>query len=263
MSEQVMVQSLDRTFDILELLAGAQGGVSLTEISQRLELHKSTVYRLLAALRKRGYIEQSEKRGAYRLGLEFLHLCSQYLNSLELKTEAEPHLRRLSQVTGQTVFLAIHQGGEVVYIDKVEQFNSLRKYSVIGQRRPLHCTSLGKALLLGLSEAEIAGYCAGRTFEACSPRTITGPDALQEDLRLCRRRGWTHDDQEYTLGEQCVGAPIYDYREKVTAAVSVSWLMKAQPQARAEEMAACVMEAAWQISRRMGSRAAPPHAAPG
>lgn len=258
-----MVQSLDRTFDILELLAGAQGGVSLTEISQRLDLHKSTVYRLLAALRKRGYIEQSGRRGVYRLGLEFLHLCSQYLNSLELKTEAEPFLRHLSQVTGQTVFLAILQDGEVVYIDKVEQFNSLRKYSIIGQRRPLHCTSLGKALLLGMSEPEITGFYAGRTLGACTPRTITDPTALLEDLRLCRRRGWTHDDQEYTLGEQCVGAPIYDYREKVTAAVSVSWLMKGFPEARAEEMAAYVMETAWQISQRMGSRRVPPHLALG
>ena len=257
-----MVQSLDRTFDILELLAGAQGGVSLTEISQRLELHKSTVYRLLAALRKRGYIEQSEKRAPTASGSEFLHLCGQYLNSLELKTEAEPHLRRLSQVTGQTVFLAIHQGGEVVYIDKVEQFNSLRKYSVIGQRRPLHCTSLGKALLLGLSEAEIAGYCAGRDLRGRSPRDHHRPRTR------CRR---TCGSAAGAVTTTTRNTPSATMRRRADLRLPGEGDRGGQ-RVLADEgpaagpgggEAACVMEAAWQISRRMGSRAAPPRAAPG
>jgi IclR family KDG regulon transcriptional repressor len=249
------VQSLDRAFDILEALAQAREGVSLTDIAGTLGLHTSTAYRLLAALRKRGYAEQTASRGVYRLGLELVRLCGQYLNSLELKTEAEPALRQLSQTTGQTVFLAILQNDEVVYIDKAEQFNSLRKYSIIGRRRPPHCTSLGKALLLGMSEPEIVGLYSGRKLEPRTPRTIVTVADLIEDLRACRRRGWTHDDQEYTLGEQCVGAPIYDYREKVVAAVSVSWSMKAS----APAIAGYVMEAAAEISRRMGSRVSLPH----
>ncbi len=261
MKQKGSVQSLDRTFDILELLSRESEGVSLTDVAGRLRLHKSTVYRLLAALRKRGYVEQTGSRGTYRLGLEFLDLCSHYLNSLELKTEAEPALRRLSQVTGQTVFLAILQGDEAVYLDKVEQFNSLRKYSIIGQRRPLHCTSLGKALLLGMSAPEIVSLYTGRALEARTPRTIVGLTELLEDLRLSRRRGWTHDDQEYSLGEQCVGAPIYDYRERVVAGVSASWLIKAAPGANAAEVSGYVMEAAWEISRRMGSRSGPPRRA--
>ncbi len=257
------VQSLDRAFDILELLADARAGASLTDIAASLGLHTSTVYRLLSALRKRGYAEQAASRGAYRLGLEIVRLCGQYLNSLELKTEAEPSLRRLSQATGQTVFLAILQNGEVVYIDKVEQFNSLRKYSVIGQRRPMHCTSLGKALLLGMSEPEIVGLYAGRALEARTPATIVAVADLIKDLRTCRRRGWSHDDEEYTLGEQCVGAPIYDYREKVAAAVSASWSIAASPDAKAEAVAGYVLEAAVEISRRMGSRTLAPHSDPG
>jgi DNA-binding IclR family transcriptional regulator len=253
------VQSLDRAFDILELLSQARGGASLTEIAGRLGLHTSTAYRLLQALRARGYAEQTASRGVYRLGLELVRLCGQYLNSLELKTEAEPYLRQLSQATGQTVFLSTLQGGEVVYIDKVEQFNSLRKYSIIGQRRPLHCTSLGKALLLGMSEPEIVGFYGGRALEKRTPSTVGSVADLIEDLRRCRRRGWTHDDQEYTLGEQCVGAPIYDYREKVIAAVSASWSMKTSPDAAADAVAGFVMEAAAEISRRMGSRTPPPH----
>jgi len=140
------VQSVDRTFDILELLSKEKNGLSLTEISKNLDL---------SVLKKRGYIEQIKNRGIYKMGMEFVELCSNLLNNLELKTEADPFLRKLSMLTNQTVFLAIYQDNSVVYIDKVEQYNSLRKYSIIGQRRPLHCTALGKSLLAGFSEFEI------------------------------------------------------------------------------------------------------------
>ena len=189
MKEGSGVQSLDRAFDILELLSEARDGASLTDIAARLGLHTSTVYRLLSALRKRGYAEQTASRGVYRLGLELVRLCGPYLNSLELKTEAEPAIRQLSQATGQTVFLAILQNDEVVYIDKVEQFNSLRKYSIIGQRRPLHCTSLGKALLLGMSEPEIVGlYCRAqpRGAHARDDRVGRGPDREPAGLPQAR-----------------------------------------------------------------------------
>ncbi len=258
MSETVTVQSLDRTFDILELLSQARRGLSLTDIADRLDLHKSTVYRLLAALKNRGYITQNGNRGSYKLGMEFLQLCSQYLNNLELKTEAEPYLHRLSQLTSQTVYLAILQDNEVVYIDKVEQFNSLRKYSIIGQRRPLHCTSLGKALLMGMSDQEIINVYAGKTLKALTPKTITDLSELQENIHLCRSRGWSFDDQEYSLDEQCIGAPILDYREKVIAAVSTSWLVKSSAYSTIEEMSRYVMEAAQRISQHMGYGIKPP-----
>ena len=93
------VQSIERVFDILELLSKEQNGLQLTEIGRRLDLHKSTVYRLLAVLRKRGYIEKSESTNRYRIGVGFIELSSMYLNNVELKTEAEPYLRKLSQTT--------------------------------------------------------------------------------------------------------------------------------------------------------------------
>ena len=254
MGETVTVQSLDRTFDILELLSQERRGLSLTGIADRLDLHKSTVFRLLAALKNRGYVIQSGSRGLYKLGMEFLQLCSQYLNNLELKTEAEPYLHRLSQRTAQTVYLAIRQDLEVVYIDKVEQFNSLRKYSIIGQRRPLHCTSLGKALLTGMSGQEITILYAGKTLEALTPRTITDVEELKENISLCRRRGWCFDDQEFSLEERCIGAPVFDYREKVIAAVSTSWLVRSFPNANIEAISSYVIDAARSISQHMGYR---------
>lgn len=217
------VQSLDRAFDILDLLAHEQHGLRLTDIANKLGLHKSTIHRLISVLRDRGYVEKAEETNLYRLGLGFIELSSFYLNKIEMKTEAEPHLRELSRLVGQTVFLATMQNYEVVYIDKVETFDSLRRYSIIGQRRPLHCTGLGKALLLDRRDEEIRDIFRDKELKPMTENTITDVGELVEDLRVSRERGWTRDNEEYEANVQCIAAPVYDYRNAIIAAVSVAW----------------------------------------
>ncbi len=245
------VQSLDRTFDILELLSKQQQGLNLTEISGEVKLHKSTVYRLLSALMQRGYIEKRDT--IYKLGLEFVELCSLYLNSLELKTEAEPILRRLSSAIGQTVFLATLQDNEVVYIDKVERFNSIRRYSIIGQRRPLYCTSLGKAFLMCMANNEVKTLFRSKKLVPYTKNTITELPTLLKHLAESRKRGWTYDNEEYEKDVRCVGAPIFDYRDRIIAALSSSWSARVGRTLKPPKVAAQVMEAAAEISRHMGS----------
>jgi DNA-binding IclR family transcriptional regulator len=247
------VQSLDRAFDILELLSREQHGLNLTEIGNRLDLHKSTVYRLLQALKQRGYIEKSVQ-GSYRLGMEFIELSSLYLNNLELKTEAQPILRELSTLSGNTSFLARLQENEVVYIDKMETYNSLRKYSIIGQRAPLYCTALGKSMLAGKTGDQIRQLYRDADLRAFTERTITSVDVLLDEIEKTRRRGWSLDDEEYEQGLRCVGAPIRDYRNEVIAAVSTSGYASVITRERIEEIAAYVVKAARDISLRMGYR---------
>jgi len=247
------VQSLDRAFDILELLSREQHGLNLTEIGNRLDLHKSTVYRLLQALKERGYIDKSAQ-GSYRLGMEFIELSSLYLNNLELKTEAQPILRELSSLSGNTAFLATLQESEVVYIDKMETHNSLRKYSIIGQRAPLYCTALGKSMLTGKTEEQIRSLYQERELKAFTERTIKSVDALVEEIEKIRRRGWSLDDEEYEQGLRCIGAPIRDYRDEVIAAVSTSGYASVITRERVEEVAGYVVKAARDISQRMGYR---------
>jgi IclR family KDG regulon transcriptional repressor len=246
------VQSLDRTFDILELLSKQQQGLHLTEVSKAVKLHKSTVYRLLSALMQRGYIEKRDT--VYKLGLEFVELCSLYLNSLELKTEAAPILRQLSNQTGQTVYLATLQDNEVVYIDKVETFNSIRKYSIIGQRRPLYCTSLGKAFLMGSSNDDIKALFKGKKLASYTTTTITDIATLLHNVNEAKRKGWAFDNEEYENDVRCLGAPVYDYRDHIIAAISSSWSVPATRNLKVEKIGALVVEAANEISRHMGSR---------
>jgi len=245
------VQSIERAFDILELLSHESRGLALTKIGASLDLHKSTVHRLLSVLKNRGYIEQVQESGRYRLGPGFVELASLFLNSIELKTEAEPHLRQLSQITGQTAFLATLQGSEVVYLDKVEQYNSLRKYSIIGQRRPVYCTALGKALVMHRSRAELEQILRGAPFRRHTPHTHPNVASLLRDLKACRVRGWTTDTEEYEPDVRCLAAPIHDYRGSVVAAVSTAWNTRSTS-VSFKHIAPPVVEAARQISARLG-----------
>lgn len=248
------VQSIDRTFDILELMARQDRGMTLTEIAEQIDLPKSTVHRLLAVLRERNYIEKNDSSSIYRLGLEFIELCSGLLNSLELKTEAQPDLRRLSLQTGQVVFLAIEQEGELVYIDKIDKFNEIRSYCFIGQRRPLYCTALGKALLTGRSNEEIRELIDEEQMTPYTEHTLTSLSALIEDVAQSRSRGYAIDNEEVELGMRCVAAAIKDYRNMVIAAVSTSWDLEQYEEDMTNRNARFVQEAARAISLRMGYR---------
>lgn len=249
------VQSIDRVLDIVELLSRAQQPVSVTEIGRGLGLHKSTAFRLVSALRDRGYVEKDERSNGYRIGPRFIEVSSRYLNQIELTTEAAPFLADLSRQVRQTTSLATLQEGRVVYLDRVEQLSSIRRYSIIGQRRLLHCTALGKALLLALSEEEVRSIVGPDPLEARTPGSITSVDRLVHELRESAVRGWTTDDEEDEVGTRCVGAPIRDYRGTIVAAVSASWFTTPPAQDFAA-VAPYVVAAAGEISRRLGYAAA-------
>lgn len=245
------VQSLDRAFDILELLAEEQQPLSLSKICTAVGLHKTTTHRILDSLKERGYVEKDENTAYYRLGLGFIEISSLYLNKIELKTEADPYLQLLSQELGRTVYLAIMQDYEVAYIGKFEQFNSLRKYSIIGRRKPVYSTSLGKSLLFDKNDEEIREILQKVEMTQYTETTITDPEEFIKEIDESRHRGYSRDNSEMIVGEQCVGAPIYDYRNHVIAAISVAWNGDFTP-FDGEKVAALVQETAAQISRRLG-----------
>jgi len=250
---EVKVQSIDRVFDIIELLSRSPEGLSLTEISVSLGLAKSTAFRLIASVIQRGYVEKTADGLKYHLGIALVDLCSMYLHSLELKTESLPYLRDLAGKTGKTTFLATRDGSEIVYIDRITQHSDLRKYSIIGQRVPAHATSLGKALMMDLSETEIRSLYPVPELTKLCDGTISNVDSLLANLAICRERGWSLDDQEAVPDIRCLGAPIRDYRGNIIAAVSVSWIIREEPEETGSRYAPLVMQTAAAISKRMGS----------
>jgi IclR family transcriptional regulator, KDG regulon repressor len=246
------VQTLDRALDIIELLSGEREGLGVTEIGQRIGLHKSTVHRLINALADRGYIEKDIKQGNYKLGLKLVEISSLFLKKLELKTEAEPYLRRLAGLAGQPVHLGILSDKDVIYIEKVEPVNSIRMYSQIGRRVPAYCSALGKVLLSGLDNKELKSLVGGIEFKRYTPNTIGSKEALLKEIDKVRKCSWAIDDEEYEAGIRCIAAPVFDYTGKMIAAISTSGERKSAYKESDEELSKQVMEAALSISKRMG-----------
>lgn len=247
------IQVIDRAFDILEILAFEKDGLGVTEIGNRLGLHKSTVHRILGTMVKRGYIEKTRDRGLYKVGLKLVEISSIYLNSVELKTEARPYLSALMSKLGQPVHLATLDDCDVVYIDKIEQVNSIRLYSQIGRRVPAYCSALGKCLLSGLSDEEVEIRLSKMNYVGYTNCTVTSKEELFRQIIETRRNGWAIDDEEHELGVRCVAAPIFDYRGKVVAAVSISASTNVFSRDRVEEFVRHVKETAHEISLRLGS----------
>ena len=246
------VRSVSRSIDILEELANNPRGIGLLELSKRIGLHKSTTFRLLSVLAERGYVQKSERGQGFSLGLHLVELSNCYINSLDLKIEARPCMYELTEATRHTVFLALLHDKEVAYIDKTETFTSLRRFAIIGTRVPVHCTSLGKALLMEKSAAEIELFFKDYEFRAVTPKSLTSFDALLENLAEARANGYTLDDEEHERGVRCVGHPIYDYAGKVIAAMSVSGLADVFTREKVPEIGLKVRTTALEISRRMG-----------
>ena len=184
------VQTLDRTLDIIELLAISAQGMGVTEIGQKLGLHKSTVHRLINALVHRGYIEKDQKSGLYKIGLKFIEISSLHLHQLELKTEAAPIMRHLAEMTGQVTHLAILDKTEVVY-RKVDVIQSLRLYSRIGKRLPCIARLWAKSYCQARDKSVI--YSQGINFEPILKNTITDQETFLSELEKQNKRlgSWT------------------------------------------------------------------------
>jgi IclR family KDG regulon transcriptional repressor len=250
--QEKTVQTIDRAIDIIELLSTEKEGMGVTDIGKRLDLHKSTVHRLLNALAERGYIEKEPKHGYYKIGLKFIEITSLYLNKLELKTEAQPYLRRLAEIVGQPVHLAILDGGEAVYIEKIEALNSMRMYSQIGKRVPVHCSAIGKVLLSGLEKNSMDALLDKYEFSALTKNTIKTKNELARQVQNVRKLGFAVDDEEHEQGVRCIAAPVYDYTGRIIAAVSVSGDKRILEKNKDEEISMYVIDTAGEISKRMG-----------
>ncbi|MGN0658966.1 MAG: IclR family transcriptional regulator [Emergencia sp.] len=251
MTKDSSVQSIDRALDIIEVLAEHQEGLGVTEISERVGLHKSTAHRIISTLAARGYINKTEK-GTYRLGLKLIEAVSCYINGLELQTEARPYVAQITSELGLTSHLGVLDGDQVVYIEKMDVFSNVRMYSQIGVRVHSYSCSLGKCLLSNYSSDQVRRIMANCSFIRFTPKTLGSVDELIADLDLVRKRGWAIDDEEAEIGHRCIGAPIYDYRGDIIAAISASGPTSTLTVDRIQPVADYVRKQALEISRSMG-----------
>jgi len=231
--------------------------LGVTELSRRLNLHKNNVFRLLATLEQRGYIEQSAANERYRLGAKCLELGETFYRSHSLLDQARQTLRNLAQEVGETVHLAQMTSFEVVHVDAEVYHQPVLTPSRIGQRLPVHCTALGKVLLGSASHCCRQVYdqtvVDGQGLPARTRATIVDPTKFFEEVRTAAGQGYALDLQECEEGLSCAAGPVHDRTGVVVAALSVSGpSFRLGPDALLENIVPKVVAAADRLSRELG-----------
>ena len=250
--DQHITRSVARALTILHLFTVGEAEISLSEISQRVALHQSTVFRLLATLGAVGFTEQNPHTGRYRLGPASLSLGQAFLRHSDLRQLAEAPLASLRDHSSETVHLATLYGTEVLYLEKLPGLHPIGLMSSrVGDRAPAHCTGLGKAMLAYQPEAAVRQTFSGG-LPGYTPRTVTRINALLEDLEKVRQQGFAVDDEEHEVGVVCVAAPVFDSSRMVAAISASGPADRIRQGMRNRDLTQAVLAAAAETSAKLG-----------
>ena len=252
-SDRYRIQAIERAVAILNAFTAEDHELGVTELADRLGLHKSTVHRFMVNLDAAGMVERNPRTGRYRLGMRIFELGGLVKQRMNLWDEALPFLESLVRDTGETGHLAVLDGGEAIYIERVEARRALRVPAAIGRGSPAHATNLGKVLLADLDPSRLVEIVRERGLSAYTPNTIVDPAALELELTRIRERGYAVDNEEYDEGLRCIGAPVRDHSGHVVAALGIGGPVTRVTPARVEELSTLVMAAAAGLSRRLGA----------
>ena len=246
------LRSVDRAIAVLKAFSEEEPELGVTELSRRLELSKSTVYRLLASLQQEGVVDQDPETQKYRLGIELVSLAGLVLKQIDTRQVARPCLRSLAEASEETVNLTVLTGdGKVINIDGISSPRMVRNVGWIGREMLPHCISSGKALLAYLPQQQLEHILA-KGLLSFTEKTITDPILLQEELKRVRQQGYAVAQEELEVGLSAVAAPIWNHEGEVVAAVSVSGPSFRLSSEKIPELAELTRRAANEISHQLG-----------
>jgi DNA-binding IclR family transcriptional regulator len=241
------IQVIQRMARLLDAIAAEPGPASLKLLSAETGLHPSTAFRILASLAEEGYVER-DQAGRYRLGVRLLQLAARVRARVDVRREAAEVMAWLRDQLGETVNLAVREGDEVVYVERVIPSRMMRVEQVIGSRAPLHVTAVGKLMLAEAGAEACSAYAERTGLPAFTRNTITDASRLAQATRDAQERGFALDDEEAELGVGCIGVPVRDASGEMVAGLSVS----APMERRREAWIPLVLEAGLRLSSRLG-----------
>lgn len=215
------VKSLVRALQVLECFSVEQPELGPSEIARILNMQKSTVYNILSTYQSCGYLQKNQQTGKYSLGLKVLHLGYIVNSHQGLRDIFLPYLNRIAQETHEICYFGILNDDEVLYIEAAYPSGQQATRNILGERAPLYCTGLGKAMLAFMDEADRERVLAKpmHNFTEC---TLSDPVVLRNNLEEVRSNGYAVDNMEHEFGVRCVAVPIFNSTGKIFASVSVS-----------------------------------------
>ncbi len=249
--------SLDKALDVLDAVGSSPAGLSQADLAQRLQLPRTTLYRLLGTLVQRGLLRRDPLRRIYGLGMRCFEYARAAYAMPDLVAAAGVELRALRDMTGETVYLAARDGLDVVALERCDGAHSQRSQSALGQRKPLHCTSQGKAILAALPADQREALVKELPMTAVTPRSTTDRRRLLAELRITAARGWSVDDEEIVPGVRCCGAAIVDATGAVRGSISVAGPAFRLTSERVELLGPEVADAARRIGAQLSATQTP------
>lgn len=245
-------QTVERAIALLGVFSHERPQLSITQLSTELELHPSTVRRLLASMEAGGLVERVPASNRYRLGLKLIELAGIELNQRDLVRHSLYDLDALRDTLGLNSNLAVLFEMDVLHLAYAVRSDTPRYYTIIGRRAVAHCTALGKVLLSGLPRAVVHEDVRRRSWRPYTPNSIQDHSRLDEELDRVAALGYAVDVEERSLGTVCIGAPLRDFTGSVVAAISVTGSADRLREERRPEVIEQVRNHADAISRKLG-----------
>jgi DNA-binding IclR family transcriptional regulator len=249
------VQSAERIFGVLETLAET-GPIGLMDLSTRLELHKSTVHRLLLSLICMGYAKQEEETGKYMLTFKIVGLSEKVLSKVDIVAVVHPLIAELANDCRETVHFVQRRGTEVYYLDKVAPLypreSAIRMASQVGLARPLYCSAVGKAILAEMEDEEVEYIWKNSFIEKKTDYTITALWELKKELEEVREKGFANDNEENELGVRCIAVAIRNHQGQPNNAFSISAPAGRMTEERIKELAEEILKTKQAIQKVLG-----------
>ncbi|WP_064445134.1 IclR family transcriptional regulator [Rhodococcus sp. YH3-3] len=236
---------------LLESFSIAEPVLGVTDIARKVDLHKSTVSRMLSTLEGAGYVERHEDTGRYRLGLGLIALAGPLLATMDVRRVALPELEQLSARTGETSALMLWNGHEAVVVEQISSPKQVKHTAAVGTRYDTYASSSVQVFLSEMPPAEIE-----RLFDR---RLLVGPDKQEsrdeylDELNTTRRRGYAINDGRTSIEEVGISAPVRDHRGVMVAAVMLSAPRFRVTESMLEAFGLGVAESAWRVSARLGA----------
>ena len=252
MAKRYLVPAIKRAFELIELLAQQDSGLTISDIRQQMGLPLSSVATMIYTLHDLGYLERDPATSSYLLSVKLFGIARRVLDRMDVVNQCHRLLEEAVRESGLTGHLSVLREGESMYIDRAQCDGFVQVSTYVGLRWPAHTSAAGKVLLAFLPEPDLAKILAQKKLKPLTPHTITSRQALAQQLAAIGRKGYGWEQNEGEMGLGCVAAPVFGPRHELVAALSLTGTVHQVSRAKIPMLGNLARKYAREMSSRLG-----------